>query len=1048
MSTDEEAPSGTMAGATSPGDAPAGGPVDSDRHPRRHAVDDVSATRAAATTVDGLFDRTARRTPAAEAVRAGGVRWTYERLRVTADRIGAALTSLGVTRGTLVGLVGHRSPEACATMLGVLKAGAAYLPLDDQLPPARLARMVEIARPVVAVRLPGSRDVVDDMVRCVDYQVLAAHRPVTPTRPAHTGADPAYLMFTSGTAGRPKAVIVPHRAVLRTAVDNLFLELGPGERMMHGATISFDAATLELWLPLLNGASVLIVDNETLLSAAGFQRWLGENEPTAVFLTTGLLHQLAHERPGIFASVPHLLTGGEALNPRLVRQILRHGPPGRFVNGYGPTEATVFATTHIIAAVAEDAPDVPIGLPIGNTSCLVLSAEGRPVPPGVEGELHIGGDGLALGYLGDDEQTARSFVTVLVDGVAQRLYRTGDLVCRDDDGVLHFRGRRDDQVKVRGNRLELDEIRHVLNAHEAVIDSAVVTVEDAVSRHVVAYYTCTDPAPDRAGLRRHLARDLPRYAIPSALHRLPVLPLTPTGKVDLDRLRHLATVGAPPSGETGRADGEDVAARVVHAWSLILPQGDPASDEDFFGQGGDSLRAAQLVNRIVTTLGIDLAQSRPLLHRLLADPGLASFTAAVSDAVNGTLDVEDPADDRWRHDLYLHPTVRQRDLGGVAASRRPPSRILLTGATGFFGSYLLRGILRHTGADVVCLARADDDDHALARVRDAQRRYGHLGALPPGRVTAVAGDLRRRHLGWSDGRWRELTGTVDAIHHSAAHVNFVYPYEELRPTNVDGVRNLVEFAMSGGGVPLHYVSTIAVLAGFGSAGARRVGEDEPLEHFGRLSMGYPESKWVAEQLLRRAAVEGLPVVVHRPYEITGDSGTGTWNTEAAICALFKAIVEMGSAPEIDLPLDFVPADYLAAAIAFLTGGVDSVGRTYHLTNPRPGRLSDMIDRMRARGHRITVTRYDQWVKELVGFVDAQPRHPIAAFVPIFTLPAAGLDLTVKELYTRSVFPELDRSHADRDLADLPLACPPTDSAMLDRYLDYFARVGFIPDPPG
>ncbi|WP_431924433.1 AMP-binding protein [Micromonospora wenchangensis] len=247
MSTDEQAPSGTMAGATSPGDAPAGGPVDSDRHPRRRAVDDVSATRAAATTVDGLFDRTARRTPAAEAVRAGGVRWTYEQLRVTADRIGAALTSLGVTRGTAVGLVGHRSPEACATMLGVLKAGAACLPLDDQLPPARLARMVEIARPVVAVRLPGSRDVVDDMVRCVDYPVLTAHRPVTPTRPAHTGVDPACLMFTSGTAGRPKAVIVPHRAVLRTAVDNLFLELGPGERMMHGATISFDAATLELW---------------------------------------------------------------------------------------------------------------------------------------------------------------------------------------------------------------------------------------------------------------------------------------------------------------------------------------------------------------------------------------------------------------------------------------------------------------------------------------------------------------------------------------------------------------------------------------------------------------------------------------------------------------------------------------------------------------------------------------------------------------------------------------------------------------------------------
>ena len=324
-------------------------------------------------------------------------------------------------------------------------------------------------------------------------------------------------------------------------------------------------------------------------------------------------------------------------------------------------------------------------------------------------------------------------------------------------------------------------------------------------------------------------------------------------------------------------------------------------------------------------------------------------------------------------------------------------------------------------------------------------RFGLADAEASDRIVCFPGDLTEPGLGLEPGRAEELADALDLVIHSAAQVNFLYPYEALRRANVEGTRQLIRLA-AGRAVPLHFFSTIAVLAGFGTAGVRHVTEGLPLDHADQLTMGYAESKWVAEEVLRDAADQGLPVAVYRPYEITGDRHTGACNTDTAICSLFKTITETGLAPDIPLPLDFVPVDFLTEAVVHIATTHRATHRTYHMTNPRPASLHDMLDRMDTGGHRIHRLPYEEWVGELVRHVAQHPTSPTAPFVSLCVDRCKQADMSVKEMYFEGTFPTVGRDNVEHDLADTGLHCPPVDAELLDRYLEYFYTTGYIARP--
>ncbi|MFF4757677.1 amino acid adenylation domain-containing protein [Streptomyces sp. NPDC001292] len=991
-----------------------------------------------------LFDSRAALRPRATASVQHGRSISYGELRGRSDTLAARLLDSGVRHGDGVGVCGGRSLEALVAFLGILKTGAAYVPLDDASPPGRLQAMAEDAGVHTVVTLPGS---VCRIRRVRTRIALDGSAPAAPAALPRTGARPgdcAYVMFTSGSTGRPKPVAVPHCGVVRLAASDLVWQRPrPGERVLHAYGLSSDASTIEIWSTLLAGACVVIADQEELLSPAALESRLLSERVSIAYLTTGVFHHIGRTRPSALRSLRFASAGGEAMDPELARAIVAACPDTTVVNFYGPTENSVVSTAHLVDGLPPEATAVPIGRPLENSTCYVVRADGTLADAGEEGELLVGGDGLALGYLGDPELTAERFVDNRFEP-GTRLYRTGDRVVRRADGVLEYRARVDRQIKLRGHRIEPDEIEARLRADDAVGEAVVELEGDTLIGYV------TPARPGRAlpldRIRGGLAAWLPAAAVPARLVEVGRFPMSAGGKVDRRRLRLLAAADTATAPAPGQHPGPGPQESAAQVWQVVLGV-HPTPGDSFFDIGGDSLLAAEVVTRTLTAFGLDVRHGRTLVRSLLRSPTLEDFAAAVAALTSvedqraraapdaGTVDFRAEA----RLGFALPPPR------GPEPDWRHPREVLLTGASGFVGAFLLDRLLRRTGARVHCPVRGRDAAHARQKVMRNLARFKLATTEAADRVVCFPADLAEPGLGLEPDRAEELADALDLMIHAAAQVNFLYPYEALSRANVEGTRQLARLAAERA-VPVHFFSTIAVLAGFGTAGVRHVDEDLPLDHADQLTMGYAESKWVAEEVLRDAAGQGLPVAVHRPYEITGDRRTGACNTDTAICSLFKTITETGLAPDIPLPLDFVPVDFLTEAVVHIATAHRAGHRTYHMTNPRPASLRDMLDRMDAGGHRIRRLPYEEWVDDLVRHVARHPTSPTAPFVSLCVDRCKQADMSVKEMYFEGTFPSVGRANVERDLAGTGLRCPPVDAELLDRYLEYFYATGYIERP--
>ncbi|MFJ9891651.1 amino acid adenylation domain-containing protein [Streptomyces sp. NPDC091287] len=579
--------------------------------------------------VHELFAQQAARTPGNTAVLAGGTALTYALLDERANRLAALLTARGAAPERLVAVALPRSADLLVALLAVLKTGAAYLPLDPEHPLDRIGYTLQDADPALVLvthetqaLLAGSdtpRLVLDAPATGRELAAATAQAPEAVGSPD----NPAYVIHTSGSTGRPKGVIVPHGA-LTNFLDDMGrrFALTPESRLLAVTTVSFDIAGLELYLPLLSGAAVVIADRDTVRDPAALLELAGKTGADTVQATPSLWQAMVTAAPEQLRGL-HVLTGGEALPESLADQLRRLAR--QVTNLYGPTETTIWST----AADLTDTQGAPsIGVPIGNTRVYVLDERLNPVPAGVPGELYIAGTGVVRGYLGRPGLTAERFTACPFGAPGERMYRTGDIVRRTTDGQLHFSGRSDHQVKVRGFRIELGEIETALTGHPSVGRAVVLARTDqGAAARLVAYAVPAAgvPAPQAADLVAHLSATLPEYMVPSAFVTLDELPLTPNGKLDRKALPAPDFRAAADS----RAPRTPLEKDLCTVFAEVLRIESVGIDDSFFELGGDSIVSTQLVAR-ARAAGLVFGVNDVFEHRTVA--ALAQIAEVLDDS--------------------------------------------------------------------------------------------------------------------------------------------------------------------------------------------------------------------------------------------------------------------------------------------------------------------------------------------------------------------------------------------------------------------------------
>ena len=746
-----------------------------------------------------------------------------------------------------------------------------------------------------------------------------------------------------------------------------------------------------------------------------------------------------------------LWLNGEVVTKTLARRVLSLLPETRVLNVYSCSE------THEVAAgelreLAESPRSTycPVGRPMDPSRLYILDREMREVPEGEAGELFVGGDCLARGYLGLPEKTEESFPPDPFSPAEDaRMYRTGDKARILSDGNLEILGRTDFMVKIRGYSVELGAVEAAIEESLAVRACVVVADgEEGSDKRLVAYLVPSaedergeryagwslDPRTGRSPeIRRRLQDSLPHYAVPATFVEIEGLPIHATsGKVDRQRLPEPPARVVPrapdpaepprrvPAGAP-RSEKEDLLAR---AWEdvLRLERGEVRPDDNFFDLGGHSLAAAQLSSRVEDAFGVHVS-----MGAFLEDPtvgGLCDRIEALQRDGHG----ERPSRPDLRAEAALDPEiVPQGD--GVPLSEA--GGVFLTGATGFLGAFLLDALLRETQAEVHCLVRPRED--LSAPIHENLRRYGLWRSEAERRVVPVAGDLGEPLFGMTEEAFGQLAREVDVVIHAGAVVNLVYPYGALAPANVGGTREVLRLACLHGTKPVHHVSTNGVFP----AGHGLCEEDVDLDALADAREdGYGQSKWVAEKLVREAGGRGLPVRVYRPGNISGHSVTGASNPRDFLGALIAESLRIGAAPELEgWRMEMTPVDFVAGAIRHLASDPDAPGRVFHLANPDPPPASEVFSWLEDLGYHLERLPYPEW---LAAQREASPRDDVVGGV------LGGTSTGEHEIWDGNLY---DDRNTRRALEGCGLERPVTDGALLERYARYFAQQGLAEPPP-
>lgn len=918
-------------------------------------------------TLHDEFIKQVHRTPDAIAVKCGQDTLTYKDLDAESTKLALyiqerykVLYGKVMTADTLIGLCVDRSLDTIISILAILKAGGAYVPIDPMYPAERIKYIISDCKAVLMITQRKILEAVPELhtlnqekllilddknvakeiadQKCINFEELLSNK------------DPyslAYVIYTSGSTGKPKGVLLPHINVLKlfsAALEHYRFGVDDVWTMFH--SMAFDFSVWEIWGALLYGGKIIIVPYDISRDSKEFYELVKRENVTILNQTPSAFQNFIDVDMNTqqkIESLRHVIFGGEALNIEMLKNwwVSHDDRSPLLVNMYGITETTVHVTFQALSySDLEGNHHGRIGIPLKNSRVYVLDEQNGLCPIGIPGELHIGGDGLARGYLNRDELTAERFIKnpfaeQIGLPISDRLYKTGDLVRWLPDGRLEYIGRTDLQVKLRGFRIELGEIESMLNKHAAVKQAVVILREDDDRRYLVGYYVISAGVaePGMEILLSYLREHLPEYMVPTMLIKLNSIPLTGNGKIDKallpkPRIEEISTSYSSPMNER-----EHMATKI---WSefLGIESSKISVTENYFQLGGNSLSVMRMISEIKKKIGIDIS-----ISEFLRAPTIRAMTKVIDECLSNGNEYIQKIKNIILSDLLLPESIKPLDI--VNNDVFKPRKILITGATGFLGSYLVNELHKVMGVQLYCLVRDASKEKAKAKLYAAfcKNKLGHLSGAS--NIKVVHGDFESLNLGLSEENYDYLCKNIDVIYHNGALVHHLYDYERMRIANVISTGEMLKLATTGKNKAVHFISTVSV-NGFDI----RKNLNSPKLNFSFLELnGYLLTKWVSEQLIMQASKRGIMARIYRPGNITGDSKTGFCIPEYNHTLLrIKGFIQLGRAYyDDDELLEMMPVDILANKI--VTSSLDKKSEMIlNLDNPEKIKFSEYVQK--------------------------------------------------------------------------------------------------------
>ncbi|SFU28895.1 amino acid adenylation domain-containing protein/thioester reductase domain-containing protein [Clostridium sp. DSM 8431] len=883
---------------------------------------------------------------------------TFDELNKRANKLAHYLNENKTDDDKMVGICMHKGLELVVSVVAVLKAGLAYIPIDPSYPEERRSYIISDSKTGIIIAEEEEVNNFDSNKLLVidsnniweeiqDYNEENLNLKIN-------NKNLAYILYTSGSTGKPKGVKVQHEGPVNTMVGykNAYFTKQECKVHLQMANYTFDVFVGDFMRSLCLGQRLVICPYAYLSDSKNLYNLIvSEKVEFAEFVPAVMRYLVDYMKQNNkkIDCFKALTISSDSWNMKECREFEKYFNENTvFINAYGVTEASI-DTTYIECDEIDENYNgcVPIGRPFVNSETYVLDKYKNLVPQGVPGELCIGGRGVTLGYLNRDDLTAEKFIPNKFTNKGY-IYRTGDLVRYNSKGIIEFLGRIDNQIKIRGLRVELGEIENKLIQCEYIKEAVVIIKKDKSDENIlVGFYIKKEGySVSVAEVKNYLKKFLPEYMVPSILIELDKFPTNANDKVDRKALKAM-DISLETKVSNYVAPSTDVEKKLATIWENILNIENIGVENNFFDIGGHSFLAIKLINEIEKEMKFKVK-----LADFLKNPTIKN--------VAGIIDKTDDAKEDKKNS-FLDDATLPLDIQSPWYN---PKKILLTGATGHLGVNMLADLLnKHKDAYVYCLVRAASIQAGKEKIEKKLIQSDLWNEEIMNRVVPVIGDLEKVNLGMTKDIFEELSEEIDVIYHNGAYVNFAYPYEILKAANVEGTKEVLRLAVNKKMKLINYISTTSVYENL--TGMKNIDDDAPLVVNDKLDnlTGYTKSKWVSEKIIRQAMEKGVPVSIYRPDVVTGSSKNGLWNTSDYASKILLNIIKLGYIPKGDLKFTWIPVDYVSKMIIYISSNPNSLNKMFNLVADSSFAISKLGQWLNEIGYSIKELSLDKWCEE-------------------------------------------------------------------------------------